>query len=987
MPEKIALMPKGLKPALATLTIAPALYGLLGFLVLPGVALQVVNRQFPHFVTQPAKLERLEFNPFTLELTLYRLHLGKADKPALAFERLYGKLAWDSLWRGQLHIADVQLDQPQVSALFDRQGGLNLARLFKPQASAPTQKTTPAETPFPLHLDHFRLSGGKVHFQDQRPNKPVEVRYDALDLEIRHLGTLANDTAELRLQASGPNAGRIDWRGKLGLAPLHSSGKLALEQASLRPWWPYVQASVPLALKEGTLSLSSDYRVDLGKDLQLQLQNAALKLAPLALTTSDGQSLARLQSLEVGKTSLDLAKRQVSIGQLQIQGLQTQAVRESDGTLDWQKLFASSAKQPSGQSAASAAADTKNKKPEAPSDPWRILLTEARLRGSRLRLVDRVPKKDVELSIDPLDLTLRDFDSQGRKPLRLELNTGIGRQGRIKAAGQIRLSPLAAQLQIDSRNLDLRPAQAYIAPFIRLELRSGQLDSALKIDLKGGEPLALRVDGRVAIKQLHTLDALKHRDLLKWRQMTLDKLSYRHGERLDIGSVVLEQPYARFIVNENRSTNVGELVIAQEPSQPARAAPSRPAPSTKQPAAQPLGIHIGSVVIKNGSANFADFTLRPNFATAIQQLNGRIGTLDNRQSKPATVDIRGKVDRYAPVSIQGSLTPFDPLKSLDIATRFQRVELTTLTPYSGKFAGYRIRKGRLNLDLHYRIEKGQLNAENSLVLEHLQLGERVDSPDAVNLPVRLAVALLKDSQGRIAIDLPVTGDLNNPQFKVMPIVWQTLRNLVIRAAQAPFKFVAGLVGGTGETDLSQVEFDLGSSTLDSAAQHNLDTIGKALEKRPQLRLEIEGMSAQSSDGPLLAEQRLEREYRKIYYRILQRRGERVPANADELKVSEGEKGALLEGIYRSRLKRQPPAEWRNLDKDQRSEQLREAVLGSWESSTLLLRQLAQARAASIKTYLVEKVGLDDQRIYLLDVGVSDAPADKRVGVSLQLSSE
>ena len=159
-------------------------------------------------------------------------------------------------------------------------------------------------------------------------------------------------------------------------------------------------------------------------------------------------------------------------------------------------------------------------------------------------------------------------------------------------------------------------------------------------------------------------------------------------------------------------------------------------------------------------------------------MNGRIGVLDNQKPQAASVDIQGKVDRYAPMSIKGKLTPFDPLNSLDIATSFKNVELTTITPYSGKFAGYRIRKGRLNLDLHYRIEKGQLNAENKVLVENLQLGERVDSPDAVDLPIRLAVALLKDTQGRIAIELPVQGDLNNPQFSVMPIVWQTLRNLV-----------------------------------------------------------------------------------------------------------------------------------------------------------------------------------------------------------------
>ena len=391
--------------------------------------------------------------------------------------------------------------------------------------------------------------------------------------------------------------------------------------------------------------------------------------------------------------------------------------------------------------------------------------------------------------------------------------------------------------------------------------------------------------------------------------------------------------------------------------------------------------------IADGSANFADLSLTPNFATAIQQLNGRIGTLDNQSSKPATVDIRGKVDRYAPVTIQGQLTPFSPLEQLDITTRFKRVELTTLTPYAGKFAGYKIRKGRLNLDLHYRIEKGRLNADNKLLLEDLQLGERVDSPSATDLPVRLAVALLKETHGNIDIALPVPGDLNNPEFSVVPIVWQTLRNLILRAVQAPFKLIAGLVDG-GEESLDSVPFAAGSSELDQPARATLDTLAKALQQRPTLRLEVEGMSQQAADGPLLAEQRLQREYQDTWYRMLQRRGDKVPAEASQLKVPEDMQGSLLEGIYRARLKQQPPAEWRELKKPERAARLRQAVLDSWAQSSLLLRQLAQDRARAIKAYLVEQGQLADERIYLLEVGSAEAAGDNpRIAVPLHLDSE
>ncbi|MDT4850178.1 hypothetical protein FQZ97_843200 [compost metagenome] len=272
------------------------------------------------------------------------------------------------------------------------------------------------------------------------------------------------------------------------------------------------------------------------------------------------------------------------------------------------------------------------------------------------------------------------------------------------------------------------------------------------------------------------------------------------------------------------------------------------------------------------------------------------------------------------------------------------------------------------------------------MLEQLQLGEQVQSPNAVDLPVRLAVALLKDTEGKIDIQLPVAGNLNDPQFSVAPIIWQTLRNLILRAVQAPFNFVAGLVGGSGE-DLGQVPFKAGSSELDADAQKSLDTLAEALKKRPALRLEVEGASAKAADGPLLAEQRLDREYQSTYYKIAQRRGDKVPAEASQIEVPDDEKAPMLEGIYRSRLKQQPPAEWAELDSEQRAGKLREAVVASWAQSDLLLRQLGQARATSIKDYLVDRGGLADDRIFLLDVSLVDANQAGEVISPLHLDSE
>jgi uncharacterized protein involved in outer membrane biogenesis len=992
-------MPKGLKRVIAALLAVFALYSLLGFLILPGIALRVINQQLANYATVPARLDRLELNPYTLEVSLWGLNIGAPGKEQIGFERLYADLQIDSLWTKALHLQAVKLEKPKTELLFSKDGKLNLAGLFKLPPSEPAKPDEPPSKPFPLRIGEIKLSDGYVHFEDQRPSEPIEFLYDALNFELKNLSTLPEDNADMTLVAAGPEGGQIDWVGRISLVPISSEGTLKVTDGKMKVWWPYVRDALPLVLKDGVLNLSTHYTLNLAKETELRLDQTSLKVAPFAIDAPDGRPLVRLKNLEVSDTSVDLAKQRVTVGKIRSQGLETWATRESDGQLDWQKLFASQPsktkqkkadaekQQPATASGAETAASTK---PAAPGKPWQVLLRDTQLRDYRVHVADKVPKEPVALEVGPLNLDLNNFDSLNKSPFNIKLDTGLGKQGKLTAEGEVNLDPVRAKLNVTTRDIDLRVAQSYVTPFIRLEVRSGMLNTDLAVDLKSTEPLVLGITGKAQVDQLHTLDTLKSRDFVKWQRLNVEGLNFQLGDSLSIATINLEQPYARFVIADDRSTNIDDLLIPQ----PAEGAPAtskaeaKPAPKAKTASAEkPMGIHIGEVNINNGSANFADFSLTPNFATAVQQLNGKIGTLDNRRDTPAPVNIQGKVDRYAPVTIKGALNPFNPMASLDIATSFKRVELTTLTPYSGKFAGYRIRKGRLNLDLHYLITKGQLKAENKVVVEQLQLGEKVDSPDAVNLPLKLAIALLKDVDGKISIELPVTGDLNNPQFSVMPIVWQTLRNLVVKAAAAPFKFIGGLISGGGSQDLGTVAFAAGSDELSGEAQASLDKLAAALKERPALRLEIEGTSAEASDGPLIAQQRLEREYQSTYYKILQRRGDKVPAQAGDLKVPDDEKAPMLEGIYRTRLKQQPPAQWVDLGKEERQNKLRDAVLKSWSSSALLLRQLGQARASSIKDYLVDKGQLADDRVYFVDASLGQPEKDGRVISPLHLDSE
>src|SRR5689334_24334830 len=516
-------MPKGLIRAIGALLTALALYSLLGFLILPGIALRVANQQLANYATTPATISRIELNPFSLEVTLWGLIIGEPGKEQVGFERLYANLQIDSLWTKALHLSDIELDKPKTEILFGKDGQLNLLGLFKIPASEPTP-VDPNAKPFPLRVERIKLAGGYVHFVDARPSEPIEFLYDKLDFELKNLSTLPDDNADMTLVAVGPAGGQIDWTGNFSLSPIASEGKLKITDGKMKSFWPYVRDAVPLVLENGVMSISTDYKFSLAKETELLLSNVAVTVAPFAIKAPDGRPLVKLERLDVSETTVDLAKQQVVVGKIRSNKLETWAALEPDGQLDWQKLFASQPSKPTAAKAKAdaepastpAAADSPKPEPAAPDKPWQVLLKDVQLRDYQVHLADRKAQPAVALELSPLNLDLQNFDSLNGSPFTLKLDTGVGKQGKILADGEVNLAPVSARLKVQTKDIDLRVAQSYITPFIRLELRSGMLGSDLAVNLKSTEPLAFNVTGRAQVDQLHTLDTLKTRDFRKW---------------------------------------------------------------------------------------------------------------------------------------------------------------------------------------------------------------------------------------------------------------------------------------------------------------------------------------------------------------------------------------------------------------------------------------------------------------------------------------
>lgn len=955
------------------------LYSWLGFLLVPAIALNLINQKLAEFSSEPARLQRLEFNPFNLKLDAWRLQIGD-NNDTIAFEKLHLQLAWDSLWQLKLHLKSFHLEEPKIRIDINQLGELNLLKLFvlptddnqtEPEPDSSEDTAAPI-----IQVDLLRMSNGQVWFSDQRPAEQVNIDFNQLNFTVENLNTAPDEQGRLQFGLRIPDGTELHWSGELLLNPLTSYGQLRLSNLPLATWWPYAQAFTNLELVEGRLHLNSFYQLNLEDDLQLRLEDFSTRLEQLSLNLAQ-QPLLQLQQLAISQTNLDLQAQTISIGNISSSGLNTSLHIDRQGKLNWLDAI-KPAPQPQAEEAASPEIEANSAfagSGLAQLD-WHLLLNQLQLENYRLAVSDLSRDVPIELEINQLNFSLRDLDSRSEQQVQIELDSQIGAQGQLKLAAKVNPQSLASHASINSSNLDLRPAQAFITPFARARLLSAMLNSELELQLPRIEPLALELSGKLGISQLHMQDNDQRRDLLKWHNLQLDQIRIKQDDdtALSIGQITLSKPYVRLIIDEQLHTNLSKVLVEQ----PETSEPEPAADNSSEPRLQ-----LGGILIEDGAAHFADFSLTPHFVTALHDLNGKIGKLDNHSQQATPVKITGAVDRQAPVNISGELTPFDPMQQLDINTSFKQMELTTLTPYSGKFVGYRIHKGKLNLDLHYQIKQGQLNASNSVLLEQLQLGQKVDSQDAVQLPVKLALALLKDTKGNIDIHLPVQGDLNNPEFSVMPIVWQTLRNLITRAVSAPFKMLGSLV--SSNQDLDKISFAAGSSELDTANQQSLLNLAKALQQRPLLKLNIEATSSASFDGAAVAENFLQLRIKQLWYADLQQRGKVVPADVAMLEVPERQHDKLLQQLYQQ-LPPEQQTEQPGGNKEQRLASMHTQLVQAYAQNQIRLRLLAQERAKSIRDFLVEQGGLEAERLFLLDVNEQAADDVDSIASMLHLDA-
>jgi hypothetical protein len=990
-------MPKKLRIPLAIAAALLGIYAAVGFLLAP----RWVDQAFREFVStrlgKAPVLAELHINPFALSLEARGLAIREADGTTLVgCERLYVNASLASLFRRAIVIQELALERPTLAAILRADHTLNLNGLVP--AADPHAPPAPPDAPLPaVRIALLKITAGEASFEDRTRATPRRAVFTPIALTLRDFSTQPGTGNAFTLLATGPSGTHLSWDGSAELQPFAAQGRFVIEQLAATTIGEFAGELLPFGMPAGELGLVAHYQLSSPpQGLQAVVQLDSIDATGLELRArGSAQSEVKLGKLALRAARFDLAQRSADLGSIELGGVEVQAVLDQAG-LNLARL---------GGSAEPAPAPTAAVPVPAPA-AWLVKLPRLALGDSTLHFEDRTRDAPVRLDLSAVSFTATGYSSVPGTEIAVTAEATVGSGGDFMASLNARPDTRAAHGHLSLSGFDLLPLQPYLAGRVRLGLRSGKLD--LIGDFRAAVPAGnaaptLAFDGETTVRSFATTDRQQQKDFIKWQKLRVTGIRYRsQPASLKISQVIADEPYVDLSIAANGTTNISDVLArgaatALAPAAPApapAAAPASapapapaPAPADPGPPTDAMAVDIGLVTIRNGSANFDDQSVLPVFGTGIQTLSGTIKGLSSRPDSRAVVALEGAVDKYAPVRIEGTVNYFAAQSYTDLKASFRNMELTALNPYAGKFAGYEITRGKLSVDLSYRIENRKLEASHKILLTQLQLGERVASKEAVSLPLRLVVALLKDRDGNIDLDLPVTGNLDDPHFRVGPIIWKMFVNLCTKIVTAPFALLGKLFGG-GE-EMNFVDFGPGLALLEPAMGERLATLRKALVSRPGLEIEIPLGSNRELDGEALREVHWQQELaqvappeqradRKRYLQALAKRYVAVTgAQPDALLASASAPAAPAAGAG--------PAP--KVDK----EQLQATAIATLETalrarvavSDAELEALAQARARAVQDALLQSGEVDPLRVFIVAPTVA-APAAGHVRVELAL---
>ena len=963
-------------------------------------------------------LGEIRFNPIAFTVDVSDIAIPEPTRPMVAIGHLRIGFSILSLFQHAYRFDEVRLDRPFVRALVRPDRSLNLIELMpKSQSKEPN----PA-----VRIDTFSVDQGRIAYADQSLPARPEKTLAPITFTLKDFHTNQADGGAFTLDAKSERGEAFVWAGNLSIAPIASRGRLTVSSLQSDTIQKFLSEELPVVLTGGQIGFTADYNFayarsglrlmtfvpsvllsglsfDGKKNLfhgTVKLDRLSASIGPVALAGGAG-GIAKLSAAmprmelhgvtvspsatEKGITlagvalkdaSLDYGARKVDLGNLTLDGADLFVRREQGGKINLMTMLP--------ETPAAPVADG------PVQSPWNFRLGGFSLNAATLEFEDHAVSPAARFTIAAANASATGMGSDLSQPVNIRFEAKVNGKASVGGEGAVTPADGAGDVKFTRANLPLRVFTAYMPRTPGLEIRSGNAAASGQLHFQGRDISALRFLGDAGIDNFSMRETTTNSPLFAWRCFSFKTIDYRK-RRVEIGRARLVRPLGRVAVLADRRFNFTSLIVA--PAASGAAIPIQAtAPIAAQPSKPALAFQMKRLDISRGTMGFADYSIQPNFEARIDEMQGSILNISNVPGEVAAIDLTGQViDRFSPVTIKGSMDLLGYDRRTDMHLAFRNIELPVFNPYSGRYAGYAIAKGKLTTELAYKIDNRALKADHHVIIDQLEWGEATDSQEKVPLPVRLATALLKDKDGVIDLDVPVTGSLDDPKFRIGPIIWQIIGNILEKAITAPFRLIGSLFAGAEKAQY--VDFAPGSASLPAGSADSLSALAKALTQRPELQLDIPAGPGIREDATRLADGQIDA--------LLMAKESRNGAPVDVATLDIDEQHDRLEDLYRARSGKKavfpefPPEALKTVagakpdlsDDDRRTmleaQWLRSQLRTVFAPSPAQLTALGSARAIAVRDALLMGSAVDPARVFMA-TAMTVTPTDGSSRLELKL---
>lgn len=878
-------------------------------------------------------------NPFTLSLDINKAQLGDdTGERFVDFSEASIDLSMQSLWQSGWVLDTVRIRDLYVEITRLTADEFNFSDLI-PDEAAPEEPAPSEDAPLPgVTINELELHSEAIVITDQARETAYVSRWNGLHIQVQGLSTVFEEGRPLSIEVESADGGTLQWTGEVSIPQGQSTGQLMLSNLNLHKLWVYAEPWLAFELKDGRLLVEAEYQLNWSDTLSYRVSNGRIGLSGLDVAPKTPAELpdtrVSLETLDIDNITVDSATQKVTLNTITLDALSLAGWME-ESRISLQEMFATNFP-----------ADPQAKEEDSNEAPWSVALNKAQLSNSSVRWRSAFTEPQI-LNIQPLEASLENLNWPLSGETLVSLSLSINEQAQFAVDGKLALEPGNGSINYSLDGLPLPWFDPNLPGALKATITGGKVAVEGQVALQEYAPTTIALEGEIREFSARRDGAeveLTGFDLLRIDGLTVDMVEHN----LILEQLTIDTYTGRLHIQEDGSINASKIWQAEVGEEAQQLAEDL----TED---KPWTFSLPLIQISDSAIDFMDQSLPIQFRTVIGDLEGEVVNLSSDPATAATVDLNGSVDGYAPVTLDGEVTPMADTTNLDLTLVFDGVDMALLSPYSGTYAGYVIDRGLLDLNLQYRLKDNKLQGNNAIRIEKLKLGEQISSDKAVDLPLGLALAILTDSNGVIDLAVPVTGDVNNPGFDLSGVISDAVVNLLSKAITAPFSLLANLV--SSEEDLQRITFASGSTTLSDKSKEKLTELASALSQRPQLSLVITGRVNETADR-----ERLQRNKLKL---VLLEKG----LSEDEIKDKSPDWEEAIADMY-SGLPGQSedPAE---PTPRQQYETLLENITVSDEE----MIALAGERAVAVKNYLVTDAALAPKRAVVAQTDLQDSESE------------